>query len=365
MEDTYLPAFRAAVTEGKAGSVMCVYNSVNGEPGCANTFLLQDQLRDKWGFQGYVVSDCDAVLDIYRGHHYVKSVAEAGAISMKRGTDLDCNDPGNDYSRYVDAVKQGLMTEKDLDVAVKRLMKARFELGMFDPVEMVSYAQTPFSENDTEAHRQLALQAARESMVLLKNDGVLPLKQATKKIAVIGPLADQIEVLQGNYNGSPSRATSALDGIRKQFAGTKVTFAPGTFFLHNSDPIPASALTTPDGKPGLEAEYFQGRDLQGPPVVTRVDPQVDYVLTGRNPAPGLGPENFSVRWSGFVTPKVSGTYQVGVRGDDGCRLWFDGKLIIDRWDICASSTIEIPLQKNHKYAVKLEYFQGEEERTSV
>ena len=357
-EDTYLWAFRAAVTEGKAGSVMCVYNSVNGEPGCANAFLLQDQLRDKWGFQGYVVSDCDAVLDIYRGHHYVKSAAEAGAVSMKGGTDLDCNDPGNDYSRYVDAVKQGLMTEKDLDLAVKRLMKARFELGMLDPPEMVSYAQTLFSENDSEAHRQLALQAARESMVLLKNDGVLPLKQDTRKIAVIGPLADQIEVLQGNYNGSPSRATSALDGIRKQFAGAKVTFAPGTFFLHSRDPIPASALTTEDGKPGLKAEYFQGRELQGSPVVTRVDPQVDFVFTGRNPVPGLGPENFSARWSGFVKPKVSGTYLLGAQGDDGCRLWFDGKLIIDRWSICASSTIELPLEKGHKYAVKLEYYQG-------
>ena len=357
-EDTYLWAFRAAVTEGKAGSVMCVYNSVNGEPGCANSFLLEDQLRDKWKFQGYVVSDCDAVLDIYRGHRYVKSVAEAGAISMKRGTDLDCNEPGDDYSRYVDAVKQGLMTEQDLDVAVKRLMKARFELGMFDPPETVSYAQIPFSENDSEAHRLLALQAARESMVLLKNDGVLPLKREIKKIAVIGPLADQIDVLQGNYNGSPSRATSALDGIRRQFAGAKVTFAPGTFFLHRSDPVPASALTTENGKPGLNAEYFQGRELKGSPVLTQVDPQVDFVFTGRNPAPGLGPENFSVRWSGFLKPRVSGTFQLGAQGDDGCRLWFEGKLIIDRWSNCGSSTVELPMEKGHQYAVKLEYYQG-------
>jgi beta-glucosidase len=357
-EDTYLWAFRAAVTEGKAGSVMCVYNRVNGEPGCANSFLLEDQLRDKWKFQGYVVSDCDAVLDIYRGHHFVKSAAEAGAISIKRGTDLDCNDPGNDYSRYVDAVKQGLMTEKDLDVAVKRLMRARFELGMFDPPQMVSYAQIPFSENDSEAHRQLALQAARESMVLLKNDGVLPLPQDTKKIAVIGPLADQIEVLEGNYAGSPSRATTALDGIRKQFPNARVRFAPGTFFLHSNDPIPAWALSTDDGKPGLKAEYFQGRDLQGDPVAARTDPQVDFVFTGRNPVPGLGPDNFSARWSGFVKPKVSGTYYVGVRGDDGCRLYFEGKLIVDQWSICGSSTVKIRLEKGHKYALKLEYYQG-------
>ena len=195
-------------------------------------------------------------------------------------------------------------------------------------------------------------------MVLLKNDGILPLRKDVKKIAVIGPLADQIEVLQGNYNGSPSRSTSALDGVRKQFPGASVSFAPGTFFLHGRDPIPASALTRPDGKPGLEAVYFQGRDLQGAPVGTRVDSQVDYVFTGRNPMPGLGPENFSARWTGFVTPKVSGTYQVGVQGDDGCRLWFDGKLTVDRWDICATSSVQIELQKGHKYAVKLEYYQG-------
>ena len=158
MEDTYLPAFRAAVTDGQAGSVMCVYNRVNGEPGCANNFLLQDQLRDRWQFRGYVVSDCDAVLDIQRGHHFVNTPAEAAAVSMARGTDLDCNDPGDDSSSYVAAVKQGLLSLQDLDRSVKRLFRARFQLGMFDPPEMVAYARTPYSEADSEPHRQLATQ---------------------------------------------------------------------------------------------------------------------------------------------------------------------------------------------------------------
>ena len=227
-EDTYLPAFRAAVTEGKAGSVMCVYNSVNGEPGCANSFLLQDQLRGKWKFHGYVVSDCGAVADIWRGHHYVNSLPEAAAISMTHGTDLECNIPGNHYSQYVDAVKLGLLPEKELDEAVNRLMRARLQLGMFDPPGMVPYAQIRFSENDSEAHRHLALKIALETMVLLKNDGVLPLRPTVKRIAVIGPLADQIDVLEGNYNPIPSRATTVLAGIQKQFAAAKILFVPAT-----------------------------------------------------------------------------------------------------------------------------------------
>src|SRR5437868_1768591 len=218
MADTYLPAFRATITEGKAGSTMCAYNRVNGEPPCANSFLLEDQLRGAWKFDGYVVSDCDAVADIQRGHQFTQSMAEAAAVSLKRGTDNECADFGqkaadnSDYIKYMDAVKQGLLSEKDIDVAVKRLFTARFRLGMFDPPEMVKYAQIPESEIDSEAHRQLALRTARESIVLLKNDGVLPLGAATKKIAVVGPLAESVHVLEGNYNGTPSRATTALGG---------------------------------------------------------------------------------------------------------------------------------------------------------
>lgn len=357
-EDTYLPAFRAAVTDGKAGSVMCAYNRINGEPACANTFLLVDQLRGKWGFQGYVVSDCDAVFDIERGHHFSKTLPEADAISMQRGTDLDCNDPGDDSSGYLKAVQQGLLAEKDLDTAVKRLMRARFELGMFDPPAMVKYAQTPLAENDSAAHRALALKAARETMVLLKNKGILPLDQTTKKIAVVGPLADSARVLEGNYNGVPSRSVTALDGIRNQFPNAKVTFEPGTQFLRNGQPVPGSALLTPDGKQGLRAEYFKGMELKPPAVVTRVDKDVNFEFT--EPAPGLAAQNFSVRWTGFLKPGESGVYEVGATGDDGYRVWLDGKLLVEDWTSHGptTKTARVTLQKGQRYAVRMEYYQG-------
>src|SRR5438552_16746092 len=236
-EDTYLPAFRDTVTEGKAGSVMCAYNRVHGEPACASTFLLQDQLRGAWKFNGYVVSDCDAIVDIYQGHHFVKSQAEAAAVSLKKGMDNECADfftiakDSHDYQPYIDAVKQGLLTEADLDVALKRLFTARMRLGMFDPPEKVPYAQTPESEIDSAPHRELALKTARESMVLLKNDGVLPLSGSVKKILVVGPLAESAQVLHGNYSGTASHAVTALEGIRKGFPGAQVSFEPGTNFL--------------------------------------------------------------------------------------------------------------------------------------
>jgi len=248
MEDTYLPAFRAAVTEGKAESVMCAYNRVNGQPACANTFLLKDQLRGAWKFNGYVVSDCDAIVDIYEGHHFTKSQPEAAAAAIKTGMDNECADfftitkDDHDYKPFVDAVKQGLLSEADLDTSLRRLFTARMRLGMFDPPEKVPYAQTPDSEIDSAPHRQLALKTAQESMVLLKNDGVLPLASGVKKILVVGPLADQTEVLYGNYAGTASHAVTALEGIRKQFSGAQVSYAAGTNFLlehptGSADPI--------------------------------------------------------------------------------------------------------------------------------
>jgi len=236
-EDTYLPAFRAAISEGKAGSVMCAYNRVNGQPACASTFLLQDTLRGAWKFTGYVVSDCDAVVDIYRGHHFAKSQAEAAADAIKAGMDNECADyitavkDAHDYQPFIDAVKQGLLAEADIDVALKRLFTARMRLGMFDPPKMAPYANTPESEIDSEPHRALALRTAQESMVLLKNDGVLPFTASLKKILVVGPLADSAEVLYGNYNGTPSHAVTVLEGIRKQFPGGQITYQPGTSFL--------------------------------------------------------------------------------------------------------------------------------------
>ncbi len=369
-EDTYLPAFRATIVDGHAASTMCAYNSINGEPACANTFLLEDTLRGAWRFNGFVVSDCGAVMDIWSGHQFTKTKEEAAAISLKRGMDNECVDftrkiPDNsDYLKYIDAVKQGFLTEKEFDIALHRLFRARFLLGMFDPPEMVPYAQVPYSENDTEAHRQLSLKTSRETMVLLKNDGILPLTKAPKTIAVIGPLADNKRVLEGNYNGTPSRATSALEGIKKQFATSEVTFSPGTRFLRDPKPIPASLFTTPDGKPGLQAEYFKNKELNGLPTLKRVDKEINFnfIVT---PIPGFSngafaADNFSVRWTGFFTPTESGTYQIGLRSDDGFRLWIDGKLIVEDWTThgISAKLADIKLEKGHKYALKAEYFQS-------
>jgi beta-glucosidase len=367
MEDTYLPAFRAAITEGKAESIMCAYNRINGEPACANTFLLKDQLRDAWKFNGYVVSDCDAVIDIFRGHHFTKTVPEAVAVSMKTGMDNECADfftkatDNSDYVPYVDAVKQGFLSEKDIDIALKRLFTARFRLGLFDPPEMVPYAQTSDSEIDSDAHRALALKAAQESIVLLKNGGVLPLSSDFRKIAVFGPLAESTRVLHGNYSGTASHATSALDGIRKQF-GDKVTYLPGMNFLRPATVIPTELLSTEDGQHGLKSEYYAGDSFSGTPAVVRVDKFVDLQLFHPEASaltPPIGMKDFSARWTGFLTPAETGTYQVGLAGSMN-RLWLDGQLLVDDLSLHdpTPATKTLTLEKGHRYAVKIEYVRG-------
>jgi beta-glucosidase len=368
MEDTYLPAFRAAVTVGKAESVMCAYNRVNGEPACANTFLLQDQLRRAWKFNGYVVSDCDAVVDIFEGHHFRKSQAEATAASLKAGMDNECADfftvakDSHDYQPYLDAVKQGFLKEGDIDVALKRLFTARMRLGMFDPPEKAPYAQTPESEIDSAAHRELALKTARESMVLLKNDGVLPLAASVRKILVVGPLAESAEVLHGNYSGTASHAVTAIEGIRKQFPAAQVTYVAGTNFLRQETVIPTSALSTADGKPGLKGEYFSGSEFGGTPQMVRTDAVVDLQLFHPGPRAITAPQgmkDFSARWTGFLTPSESGSYQIGLVGSMN-RMWLDGKLIVDDAVLHDpnSQGVTIPLEKGHRYPVKIEFLRG-------
>ncbi|MBS1852924.1 MAG: glycoside hydrolase family 3 C-terminal domain-containing protein [Acidobacteria bacterium] len=367
MEDTYLPAFRATVVEGKAASVMCAYNRVNGQPACANEFLLKDQLRGAWKFNGYVVSDCDAVLDIFKGHQYTKTLAEAGAVSMKMGMDNECADfftkavDNSDYVKFIDAIKQGLMSEKDLDIALKRLFTARMKLGMFDPPEMVEYARTPESEIDSAPHRALSLQVARESMVLLKNDGTLPLKSDARKILVTGALAESTRVLHGNYAGTASHAVTALEGVRKEFASAEVNYLPGMNFLREEEMVPASALSTEDGQPGLRGEYFVESEFQGTPLV-RTDPRVFILPSLPDPAalePPAGSKDFSARWTGYLTPPASGQYRLGLVGAMH-RLWLDGKLIVDDYTGHADTptTGTVTLEKGHRYAIKIDYGLG-------
>ncbi len=224
--ETYLPAFEACIIEGQAVSIMGAYNRVNTEPACASPALLQKILRERWGFDGFVVSDCGAITDIYKHHHTVETAAEAAAVAVKAGCDLEC---GATYRSLKEAVEQGLIDEATLDQSLVRLFTGRFQLGMFDPPEQVPYTQIPISVNDSPEHRALALRTAQESIVLLKNDNqFLPLAKNLKRIAVIGPNAHDPEILLGNYNGTPSSSVTPLDGIRaKVGTDTEVTYARG------------------------------------------------------------------------------------------------------------------------------------------
>ena len=238
--DTYLPAFEATITEGKAYSIMGAYNRYLGEACCAHDLLLEEILRDKWGFEGYVVSDCGAIRNIYASHKLVETPEEASALAVKKGCDLNC---GRTYESLLKAVEQGLITEEEINVSVKRLFRARFKLGMFDPPEMVPYSNIPYEKNDAPEHSDLAVTVAQESIVLLKNDNnLLPLNNKLKQIAVIGPNADNLDVLLGNYNGTPSHPVTALAGIKNCIGeSTNVKYAPGCGLVGNDmimDTIP-------------------------------------------------------------------------------------------------------------------------------
>ncbi len=331
--DTYEPAFRAAVVEGKAGSVMCAYNAINGEPACASQYLLQDQLRGKWGFQGYVVSDCDAVRDVAANHRFRPTQAQGAAISVIRGMDNECVTFTTRYGEpvdkaYIDAVQQGYLPENTLDTSLIRLFTARMKLGMFDPPATVPYTSISEKELDSAEHRAHARKLAEESMVLLKNDGLLPLKPEIRKIAVVGPLADQTTPLIGNYAGQPTHIVSVVDGLRAQFPNATVTFVPGTQFLRpDGTPVPSDLLTTPDGKPGLRAEYNEGRhgfDDVPKTLITRTEPNVNLTKADL-PSEVASRKSFGVQWTGSLTPPESGDYLLGVRSRGFARVMADGK----------------------------------------
>ncbi len=362
LRETYLPAFRATVVEAQAASVMCAYNRTNTEPCCANDRLMMDILRKEWGFNGYVVSDCGAISDIWKGHQFARSEAAASAMAVKVGTDLAC---GREYSSLIEAVKEGLISEAQIDVSLKRLMTALFRLGMFDPPEMVPYARIPFSENDSLAHRALSLKAAQESIVLLKNENnTLPLKKDIKTIAVIGPNADAQEVLLGNYNGQPSKSVTPLAGIRsKVSADTRVLYSPGTLKVGLSTmPIPSSALAVNGaGSPaGLKGEYFNNREMKGEPAFTRTDEEVNFDWGAFSPAPQVPAQSFSARWTGKLVPAMSGKYVLGAAGNGGLRVLVDGQLLVEEFANRRTKTItkDITLEAGRAYDIRFEYHAG-------
>src|SRR5262249_30889645 len=318
--ETYLPAFEAGIKEGHAYSVMCAYNRYMGDPCCGSDLLLTKILRGDWSFPGYVVSDCGAIVDIHMFHKVTPDAATASAMALKAGTDLEC---GQDYKSLVDAVKRGLIKEADIDVSLKRLFTARFKLGMFDPPEMVPYSKISMQENDSAEHRRLSLQTARESIVLLKNQNhVLPLQKTLKSLAVIGPTADDLSVLLGNYNGTPTSYVTPLAGLRAKLTGrARVDYEQGCNLAEDGPVwrIVPSRVFSSTGRPALEAEYFTNRRLEGKPLLVRKDAEVDSNWVKGGAVPGLGESDFSIRWSGTLTPSATGQYKLALTGTGGFR----------------------------------------------
>ena len=380
LNETYLPAFQALVQEADVDAVMGAYNRVYGESASASKFLLRDILRRDWGFDGYVTSDCWAIDDIWKHHKIVATVEEAAALAVRNGTDLEC---GESYAKALPvAVRKGLISEAEIDGALTRLMTARFRLGMFDPPERVRWSRIPYSANQSPQHDALALRAARESIVMLKNDGLLPLSKNLKHVAVVGPTADDVMALLGNYYGTPAAPVTVLQGIRDELPGVEVVHARGVDLVEGrEDPGAAPAIEARYLRPsagaserGLKAEYFRGRDLAGEPALTRIDPQVEFrwdrgaptdELVARGemaPDRALAEDGFSARWTGQLLPPVSGHYTIEVAANDGFRLFVDDKPVLERWstvDRLRGDRVDIALETGRAYKLRLEFFEGE------
>ena len=359
MFEYYLPAFKQAIVEGKAYSIMGAYNEVNHVPSNANTFLLNDLLRRNWGFEGFVVSDCGAVNDMVSGHRFFKTGAEAAARSILAGCDLDC---GTEYRQYLpEALDKGLLDVKDLDQALTRVLSARFRLGEFDPPEIVPYSSITKDKFDSKENRDLALEVAQKSVVLLKNNGILPLKKGkVKSIAVIGPNAAETQL--GIYSGWPNVQVSPLEGITAKASelGMKVDYSLGCVVEGQLlRPIESHYFAKVEGtsKTGMVGEYFNNMTLSGKPVVTRIDPMINFNFGTGSPAPGISEDHFSIRWKGKIIPPTT-VHHIGISNDDGARLYVDGKLVINDWIDHAEqpTSAEIELKPGKEYEIVLEQY---------
>ena len=330
LRESYLPHFEAGIREAGAYSLMCAYNRVFGAPACGSDLLLRNILRGEWRFPGYVVSDCGAIDDIYQRHRVAPTAAAAAALGVRSGTDLDC---GREYANLVEAVHQGLINEQAIDTAVTRLFVARFRLGMFDPPAAVRWAQIPISVLDQPSHRTLALQVARESMVLLKNArNLLPLRRDLGTIAVIGPNADQWRMLLGNYNGIPADPVTPLRGIREAVAPrTRVLYALGSDLADGFPvlaPVPARVLTNARGRPGLDVAFFASRTMTGTPLFQRTDSTLDAHWGEGAPRADMNADDFGVRWTATLRPTHTGTYRLALVGTVKFQLYLDDSLVV-------------------------------------
>lgn len=359
LRETYLPAFRAAIIEGNAQSVMCAYNRFRGEPCCGSNELIQNILRDEWKFDGYVVSDCWAIMDFYNTHKVAGSAPEAAAMALKAGTDLNC---GVTYDSLGVAVIKGLVSEELVDQSLKRLFRSRMQLGMFDPPGRVHYASIPISILGSKDHRKLALEAARKSIVLLKNENnLLPLNKKIKSIAVIGPNADDVEVLLGNYNGVPYEPVTPLQGIKRKVGKkTKVLFARGCDVAENMpyfEVIPSQFLFSDDTQ-GLKGEYFNDNKFEGDPLIVRVDSTIDFNWWENPPIKGMRADSFSIRWTGTIVPPVTGKYSLGVNVFGGFRIYLDDSLLIEYSDrhVVITQWKDVYLETGIKHKIKVEFW---------
>jgi beta-glucosidase len=334
LEETYLPAFRATVTEGHVQSVMCAYNSIGGWPACTNKILLKDHLRDAWGFKGFVVSDCGAIVDVNQGHKKTPDVMHSAALALEAGTDLSCSIWTPGFNTLAGAVRQKLVSEDLVTQAAVRLYTARFQLGLFDP-QGSTLDQIPFSADASGANRQTSLKAAEESIVLLKNSGVLPLKSEPGHIAVIGPTAELLPSILGNYVGTPVHPVTPLDGVMQQFRTSPILYAQGsTLAVGVGVPVPRTAFGL---NKGLKTEFFATPDWTGRPVATLTQPIVQGDWENDFPVPQLETHNYSVRWSGSLAVPAPGHYVFSLEPADAFpytpvetyRFTLDGKVLAE------------------------------------
>jgi len=362
--DTYLPAFEKLVTKSNVAGVMCAYNAFQGQPCCGSDLLMTDILRRKWKFTGYVTSDCWAIDDFFKNHKTHKDAATASADAVFHGTDLDC---GTDaYKALITAVKTGIITEKDIDISVKRLFMIRFRLGMFDPASMVKYANTPISILENEEHKAHALKMARASMVLLRNENhTLPLRKNLKKLVILGPNADNEIAVLGNYNGIPSKITTVLAGIKdKVDKNTQIVFEKAVSFANDTilNYLDIDRQLTINGKQGFKAEYYKGTELKGEPVFTKIEKTLNLNWQeGEQIDGGLTANNFSARYTTQFKAIKSENVTFELDVDDGYRLIINGKKVLDAWsrNRWGARTYQLPAKKDSTYQIEVEYWQGE------